>query len=76
LVREEETGGSAAASGSGGGVRFAAFDFDVVLSEIETERDGGFEDARAGESEGEEEAFAEEDDAAALADAEEFAASR
>ena len=57
-------------------MRFAAFDLDVVLSEIDTDREGGFEGARAGEAEGDAEAFAEEDDAVALADAVDVAASR
>lgn len=77
LGRGEGGVGSTGVSGSDGGVRFAAaFDREVVLREIETEREGGFEGARAGEGEGEEGAPAEEDDAAALAVAEELASSR
>lgn len=64
------------ASCSGGGERLTVFAFEVVLSEIETEREGGFEGARAGEADGDEDTFAEEDDAGALADAEELAPSR
>jgi len=81
--RTEEVGriegtSSGEVSGSEGGVGVEAFaveDFEVVLREIETEREGGFEGG-AGEGEGEEETPAEDDDAAALAVAEALAASR